>query len=69
MLENGIYALGLGISLEVPLMVELGILLDVFVGVFLMGNLVFHLDREFQHTEVDGFILSDEPATGETNRP
>lgn len=67
-LENGIYALGIGISLEVPLMVELGILLDVFVGVFLMGNLVFHLDREFQHTEVDGFILTDEPAAGEAQK-
>lgn len=65
-LENGIYALGIGISLEVPLMVELGILLDVFVGVFLMGNLVFHLDREFQHTEVDGFILSDEASEGDS---
>ena len=60
-LENGIFALGIGISMEIPLMVELGILLDVFVAVFLMGNLVFHLDREFQHTEVDGFILADEP--------
>ena len=60
-LENGIFALGIGISMEIPLMVELGILLDVFVAVFLMGNLVFHLDKEFQHTEVDGFILTDEP--------
>lgn len=52
-LENGVYALGVSISLEFPFIVELGILLDVFVGVFLMGNLLFHLDREFQHTDVD----------------
>lgn len=57
-LENGVYALGVSISLELPLTVELGIMLDVFVAVFLMGNLLFHLDREFQHTEVDRF---DEP--------
>jgi hydrogenase-4 component E len=54
-LENGVYALGVSISLEFPLVVELGILLDVFVGVFLMGNMLFHLDREFQHTDVDRF--------------
>jgi hydrogenase-4 component E len=45
--------------------VELGILLDVFVGVFLMGNLLFHLDREFEHLDADRMTeLSDlsEPA-------
>jgi hydrogenase-4 component E len=46
-LENGVYALGVSISLEFPLIVELGILLDIFVAVFLMGNLLFHLDRQF----------------------
>jgi len=50
-LENGVYALGVSISLELPLAVELGIMLDVFVAVFLMGNLLFHLDREFQPAE------------------
>lgn len=54
-MENGVYALGVSISLAFPLIVELGILLDVFVGVFLMGNMLFHLDREFQHTDVDRF--------------
>ncbi len=47
-LENGVYALGVSISLEFPLIVELGILLDIFVAVFLMGNLLFHLDRNLQ---------------------
>jgi hydrogenase-4 component E len=55
-LENGVFTLGVGISLEFPLVVELGILLDVFVGIFLMSTLVFHLDREFQHTDVDRFV-------------
>lgn len=53
LMENGVYALGVSISLDFPFIVELGILLDVFVGVFLMGNLLFHLDREFQHIDVD----------------
>jgi hydrogenase-4 component E len=52
-MENGVYSLGVSISLDFPFIVELGILLDVFVGVFLMGNLLFHLDRELQHTDID----------------
>jgi hydrogenase-4 component E len=58
-LENGVYALGISISLEFPLIVELGILLDIFVAVFLMGNLLFHMDREFEKTDAGG---SNEPA-------
>lgn len=63
-LENGVYALGVSISLDFPFIVELGILLDVFVGVFIMGNMLFHLDREFQHTDVDKFTeLMEVPDT------
>lgn len=59
-LENGVYGVGVGMSLDFPFIVELGILLDVFVGVFLMGNLLFHLDREFEHMDVDKLTeLSD----------
>jgi len=59
-LENGVYGVGVGMSLEFPFVVELGILLDVFVGVFLMGNLLFHLDRQFEHMDVDKLTeLSD----------
>jgi len=47
MLENGIYAFGLTLAERVPLLVELGVLLDVFVGVFIMGIVVFHINREF----------------------
>jgi hydrogenase-4 component E len=60
-LENGVYGIGVSMSLDFPFLVELGILLDVFVGVFLMGNLLFHLDREFEHLDVDKLTeLSDD---------
>ncbi len=59
-LENGVYGVGVSMSLDFPFIVELGILLDVFVGVFLMGNLLFHLDSEFEHMDVDKLTeLSD----------
>jgi len=47
MLENGIYLFGLTQLDRVPFLVEIGVLLDVFVGVFIMGIVVFHINREF----------------------
>jgi hydrogenase-4 component E len=47
MLENGIYLFGLTQLDRVPFLVEVGVLLDVFVGVFIMGIVVFHINREF----------------------
>lgn len=47
MLENGIYLFGLTQAERVPFLVDIGVLLDVFVGVFVMGIVVFHINREF----------------------
>jgi len=47
MLENGVYVFGLTHVERVPFLVEAGVLLDVFVGVFIMGIVVFHINREF----------------------
>jgi hydrogenase-4 component E len=47
MLENGIYLFGLTQSRRVPFLVDAGVLLDVFVGVFVMGIVLFHINREF----------------------
>ncbi len=52
-LENGIYLFGVSIGQRVPLVVELGVLLDVFVAVFVMGIAIFHIRREFDHLDVD----------------
>lgn len=50
-LENGIYTFGATISAEQPWLVEMGILLDVFVAVFVMGIMIFHISREFDHID------------------
>jgi hydrogenase-4 component E len=47
MLENGIYLFGLTQTESVPFLLELGVLLDVFAAVFIMGIVVFHINREF----------------------
>ncbi len=52
-LENGVYAFGTVVALQLPVLVELCILLDVFVGVFVMGIAIFHIGREFDHIDTD----------------
>jgi hydrogenase-4 component E len=52
-MENGIYTFGVGIVAEMPFLVELGVLLDAFVAVFVMGIAVYHINREFDHIETN----------------
>jgi len=59
-LENGVYAFGVGVVEGTPMLVELGVLLDLFVAVFVMGIMVFHIRREFDHIDTDQLTaLSD----------
>lgn len=51
--ENGIYLFGGALLLENGFVIELGILLDVFVLVFVMGIAVFHISHEFNHISTD----------------
>jgi hydrogenase-4 component E len=46
-LENGIYTFGVMLVGEIPMLIELGVLLDVFVAVLVMGIAVYHISREF----------------------
>jgi hydrogenase-4 component E len=52
-MENGIYTFGVGLVQGTPMLVELGVLLDVFVGVFVMGIAIFHISREFDHIDTE----------------
>lgn len=52
-MENGIYTLGLVLMGGVHMLIELGILLDVFVAVFVMGIAVNRISREFDHMDTD----------------
>lgn len=47
MLENGIFIFAVLLSAAVPLMVEAGILLDLLVGIFVMGIVINQISREF----------------------
>jgi hydrogenase-4 component E len=50
-LENGIFLFGLVLVREMPLVVEFGVLLDVLVGVFVMGIVMNRISRAFDHIE------------------
>ena len=52
-LENGVFVFGVITVEGTPLLVELGVLLDAFVGVFVMGIAIFHITREFGSMDVD----------------
>ena len=50
-LENGIFIFGLLLVDAIPILVELGVLLDLFVGVFVMGIIINHVSRAFGEAE------------------
>jgi len=52
-LENGIFAFGAVALRKAQFLVEMGILLDVFVAVFVMGIAIFRINREFDHIDAD----------------
>ena len=47
LLENGIFLFGLSLLEAMPFLVEIGVLLDLFTGVFVMGIIIHHISREF----------------------
>jgi hydrogenase-4 component E len=52
-IENGIYTIGMALAQEQPLLIEMGILLDVFVAVFVMGITLFRIGRDFDNIDTD----------------
>lgn len=51
-MENGIYALGAATATHIPWLVELGVLLDLTVVVFLMGLVIHNIQRAFNHIDI-----------------
>ena len=57
-MENGIFLLSLSVAKEMPIIVNLGVLLDLFIAVFILGILIREIDEEFQH-DMEVSHLSD----------
>lgn len=46
-LENGIFIMGLTLVEAMPFLVEVGVLLDLVVAIFVMGIMIYRINREF----------------------
>ena len=55
-LENGIFIFGMLLVEAMPFLVEIGVLLDLFVGVFVVSIIIHHINREF--ASLDTRLLS-----------
>lgn len=51
-IENGIYIFALTQTRGMPMIVEMGIFLDVLVGVMVSGLLLFKIKKSFEHIDV-----------------
>lgn len=56
-MENGIFVFGLLLVGKIPFLVEIGVLLDLFVSVFVMGIILYHIQRTFSSIDTD--LLSE----------
>ena len=52
-LENGIFIMGLTLVEAIPFLVEIGVLLDLVVGIFIMGIMIHQINREFASLDAD----------------
>ncbi len=52
-MENGVFAFGLLLSDFMPMMVEAALLLDLLAAVFVMGLVMFHINREFSSLDTE----------------
>jgi hydrogenase-4 component E len=52
-LENGVVILSLAVGVEMPMLVNLGILLDIFVTVLVLGIFAIKIGDIFKEAEVD----------------
>lgn len=53
MMENGIFLLSLARAKEMPLIISLGVLLDIFLGIYLLGLFVSHIQYTFSEVHID----------------
>ncbi len=53
MIENGVFVLSLAVGNEMPVMVNLGIMLDIFVSVLILGIFMNKIGDVFKDVDVD----------------
>lgn len=56
MIENGIFLLALSFAREMPMIVNLGVLLDLFAAIFLLGLFVTKINSTFEELQVENLM-------------
>lgn len=51
-MENGIFLLSLSVAKEMPIVVSLGVLLDIFIAVYILGLLINKINEKFEDLSV-----------------
>jgi hydrogenase-4 component E len=52
-MDNGLFLAGMLLAHDEPLLVEMGVLMDLLVAVLVMGVAIFHIRRTFDTIDVD----------------
>ena len=52
MMENGIFLLSLSVAKEMPIIVSMGVLLDIFIAVFILGFLINKINTAFDELNI-----------------
>jgi len=52
-MENGLFLAGVAITSGMPMLVELGVLFDIFVGILILGVFMFRIRRTFDTLDVE----------------
>jgi len=52
MMENGIFLLSLSVAKEMPIIVNMGVLLDIFIAVFILGFLINKINNAFEELNI-----------------
>jgi len=53
MLENGIFLLSLSVANEIPMLVNIGVILDLFVGIYLFAIFFNKITEEYDDSHID----------------
>ena len=56
LLENGIFVFGMLLVDAIPLVVEMGVLLDLFVGVFVISIITNHINEAFSSMDTRSLV-------------
>jgi len=53
MMENGIFLLSMSVAKEMSIIINMGVLLDIFIGIYLLGLFANKIQAAFDTSHID----------------